>query len=153
MISLDTNILYHAWSHVSPVHQHAAEWVSELSQSRQVVISEFVLAEFYVLLRNPRVTLGDPLKGSEAVNVIEKFRSHPRWRLVGFSGNSLKAHNVMWQMAGQENFAYRRLYDLRMAISLMDHGVTHFATCNIKDFQGLGFTKVWNPLHENSGGV
>jgi hypothetical protein len=26
------------------------------------------------------------------------------------------------------------------------HGVTRFATANMKDFQGLGFDQVWNPL-------
>jgi len=25
-------------------------------------------------------------------------------------------------------------------------GVTDFATANTKDFQGMGFLKVWNPL-------
>jgi hypothetical protein len=26
------------------------------------------------------------------------------------------------------------------------HGVTEFAASNAKDFQGFGFTRVWNPL-------
>jgi hypothetical protein len=25
-------------------------------------------------------------------------------------------------------------------------GVTEFATVNVKDYEGLGFRKVWNPL-------
>ena len=28
----------------------------------------------------------------------------------------------------------------------LNHGVTEFATANVKDFQGFGFTRVWNPL-------
>ena len=28
-------------------------------------------------------------------------------------------------------------------------GVTEFATVNVKDFDGLGFRKVWNPLTEH----
>jgi len=36
--------------------------------------------------------------------------------------------------------------DARTAISLQLHGVTEFATANVKDFQAFGFSRVWNPL-------
>lgn len=29
---------------------------------------------------------------------------------------------------------------------MISQGVTEFATTNAKDYQGLGFRKVWNPL-------
>jgi len=29
---------------------------------------------------------------------------------------------------------------------MLQQGVTEFATLNVKDFQGLGFQRVWNPL-------
>jgi len=32
------------------------------------------------------------------------------------------------------------------ALALQAFGVTEFATANIKDFEGLGFAKVWNPI-------
>jgi hypothetical protein len=31
-------------------------------------------------------------------------------------------------------------------LTLRQCGVTHFATANVKDFEGWGFEKVWNPL-------
>ncbi len=34
----------------------------------------------------------------------------------------------------------------RTALALQAFGVTEFATANIKDFEGLGFAKVWNPI-------
>jgi uncharacterized protein len=40
----------------------------------------------------------------------------------------------------------RRLYDTRSALTMTAQGVTEFATMNVKDFKGLGFRKVWNPL-------
>jgi len=43
-------------------------------------------------------------------------------------------------------FARRRLFDTRTALSLRHHGVTEFATANVKDFGDFGFTRVWNPL-------
>jgi len=46
----------------------------------------------------------------------------------------------------QKNFARRRIYDTRLALSLIHSGVTEFATANPKDFAGLAFRRVWNPL-------
>ena len=43
---------------------------------------------------------------------------------------------------------YHRLIDVRLALTLRYHGVTDFATANVKDFNGLGFARVWNPLLE-----
>jgi uncharacterized protein len=48
--------------------------------------------------------------------------------------------------AGQQGFASRRIFEARLAIALRSHGVTDFATANVKDFAGFGFAKVWNPL-------
>jgi predicted nucleic acid-binding protein len=36
--------------------------------------------------------------------------------------------------------------DARLALTLRHHGVTEFATSNVKDFEGFGFNRVWNPL-------
>ena len=43
-------------------------------------------------------------------------------------------------------FAFRKLYDTRSALTMTAQGVTEFATVNVKDFEGLGFRKVWNPI-------
>jgi predicted nucleic acid-binding protein len=49
-------------------------------------------------------------------------------------------------MAGTAEFGIRRIVDARLALTLRHHGVTVFATSNVKDFEGFGFTRVWNPL-------
>ena len=43
---------------------------------------------------------------------------------------------------------YRRIFDIRLALTLLHFGVTDFATTNLKDFEGLGFERIWNPLEE-----
>jgi len=146
MISIDTNILFHGWAIRSPFHKQAIGWLSDIGQSKHVTISELVLAEFYGLIRNPAVTTGKPLTGPEAMKVIRCYREHPRWQLVGYPDDSRQSHDRLWKLAGKKDFAFRRLYDVRTALTLLDHGVTRFATCNLKDFQGLGFDEVWNPL-------
>ena len=47
-----------------------------------------------------------------------------------------------------KTFAFRRLYDTRSALTMISQGVTEFATVNVKDFEGVGFRRVWSPLGE-----
>ena len=54
--------------------------------------------------------------------------------------------SAVWQDAAATGFARRRIIDVRLACTLLAHGVTDFATVNERDFQGLGFARVWNPL-------
>lgn len=110
-----------------------------------MAISEFILAELYGLLRNPAV-LERPLAAAEAVEVIQTYRRHPRWRLIGFPSESRPLHDAMWAQATTRDFAFRRLYDIRSALTLTAQGVTEFATANVKDFKDIGFRRVWNPL-------
>lgn len=145
MLSMDTNILLYAYNEASPWHDAAYAWMSSIQQNEDVAISEFILAEFYGLLRNPSV-LKHPLTAEEAVEVIQTYRNHPRWRLIGFPTESRTLHDTLWKKATAQTFAFRRLYDTRSALSMIAQGVTEFATVNVKDFEGVGFRKVWNPI-------
>jgi toxin-antitoxin system PIN domain toxin len=145
MLSVDTNILWHGFNADSPQHGAAYAWLQTVQTLEEVAISEFILAEFYGLLRNP-VVLKQPLGAAEAAAVVQVYRRHPRWRLIGFPYESLPMHESLWKTASKEGFAFRRLYDVRTALSLLAQGVTEFATANTKDFTGLGFRRVWNPL-------
>lgn len=145
MLSIDTNILLHAFNEDSPSHQAAYAWITSIQRDEDVAISEFILAEFYGLLRNPAV-LKHPLIAEEAVEVIQTYRSHPRWRLIGFPTESRPVHDALWKKATAKTFAFRRLYDTRSALTMIAQGVTEFATMNVKDFEGVGFRRVWSPL-------
>ena len=146
MISIDTNILFYAINSASPHQQAASRFIENLSGNDNVVLSEFVLAEFYQLLRNP-VILPHALNNNEACDVIASYRNHPRWQIVGFPPESQEIHNTLWQhIKSTPNLARRRFFDLRIAIILQSFGVKEFATTNTKDFQNLGFQKVWDPL-------
>jgi predicted nucleic acid-binding protein len=138
VLSIDTNILLHGFNEDSPQQVAAMGWLESIAQEEAVAISEFMLAEFYGLLRN--------LSAEEAVEVIQVYRRHPRWRLIGFPIESRSLHDALWQKARAKDFAFRRLYDARSALTLVTQGVTEFATVNVKDFVGLGFQRVWNPL-------
>ena len=145
MISLDTNLLLPAVESGNANHARASAFIEALQDREDVVISEFILRELYNLLRNPAV-LTKPLSAAAAVDVCEAFRQHPLWHIVGFPPDSRMFHDALWPRLREKNFARRRAYDWRVALSLLRLGVTEFATVNVKDFEGLGFAKVWNPL-------
>lgn len=145
MLSFDANLLLYGYSEVAPQHTDALEFITSLSDRDDVALSEFVLTEFYLLLRNPAV-LAKPLTAPQAVDVIQSYRRHPRWRTLGFPPDSRALHTRLWEIAAQPGIARRRIYDARIALALRGFGVTEFATANVKDFEGFGFEKVWNPL-------
>lgn len=145
MLSIDSNILLYALNTASPWNESAHVWLTSIQREEDVAVSEFILAELYGLLRNPAV-LKRPLPAAEAVEVIQTYRTHPRWRLIGFPAESRPLHDALWKNARATTFAFRKLYDTRSALTMTAQGVTEFATVNVKDFEGLGFRKVWNPL-------
>jgi uncharacterized protein len=55
---------------------------------------------------------------------------------------------AVWKRAAEPEFARRRIFDVRLALTLRHHGVREFATANEKDFLDAGFERVWNPLGE-----
>jgi uncharacterized protein len=150
MLSIDTHILFHGFNEDSPSHDTALAWITSIAGDEDVAMSELILAEFYGLLRNPAV-LKHPLPANEAVEVIQIYRTHPRWRLIGFPAESRPLHDALWQCARAKNFAFRKLDDARSALTMTAQGVTEFATVNVKDFEGLGFRKVWNPIDTRTG--
>lgn len=145
MTAIDANILLYSYCEASPHHAKAKAFLASLSQRDDVALSEFVLSEVYLHLRNPAV-LDDPLSPAEAVAVIQSYRQHPRWRVLGFPPRSRDIHAALWKAAATPDFPRRRIYDLRTTLCLQAFGVTDFATANVKDFEGLGFGRVWNPL-------
>lgn len=145
MVSIDANLLLYCYSEASPHHTEARRFIETASAREDVVLSEFVLTEFYLLLRNLAV-LAEPLSAPAAVAVIQSYRRHPRWKIVGFPPTSREVHANLWNHAAVPGFARRRIYDIRTALCLRAFGVTEFATANVKDFEGLGFGKVWNPV-------
>ena len=142
-VSIDTNLLFYALNSEAAEHEEAKKFVDFLTSSSDVVMVELVLVELYVLLRNPKI-FTTVFSADEAADIIQRFRSNPRWQLVE---NAPIMHEV-WDKARHDSFARRKIFDVRLALTLKHHGVTHFATANTKDFEDLGFERVWNPLVE-----
>ncbi len=144
MTSCDTNILFPACDSESPLHDGAREFLAAHARDSRFCVCEQVLLELYCLLRNPAVS-SPPLTAGAAAAIIQRFRQNPFWGIVDVVPGAGIMDRV-WQRAAKADFAYRRVFDLRLAATLRHHGVTDFATRNGKDFRGCGFARVWDPL-------
>ncbi|MDA0767288.1 MAG: PIN domain-containing protein [Verrucomicrobia bacterium] len=145
MTSCDTNILFVALEASRPGHDAARGFLEERKDDANFALCELVLVELYVLLRNPAVARR-PLGGAEAAGIIETLRSNPRWDILDYPGPGSGVMEAVWREAAGPDFARRRIFDVRLALTLRHHGVTEFATANGKDFEGFGLERVWNPL-------
>jgi len=141
MLSFDTNLAVHAANRDSPWHQPARQFIESLASRRDVAVCELMLVELYLKLRNERI-FPVPLSAGQAVRICDAYRSNQAWQLI----DSAPIMPAVWQRASRRGFAFRRITDVRLAETLRHHGVTEFATANLKDFFGLGFDRVWNPL-------
>jgi len=141
VISFDTNLVIYAANLRAPEQSAAAAFLQSLALRRDVVICELLLVEVYLKLRNPRI-LSRPLDARRAAAYCQTFRNNANWSLV----ESAPVMDEVWTLAAQRNVAFRRIVDARLALTLRHHGVTEFATTNVKDFRGFGFARVWNPL-------
>jgi predicted nucleic acid-binding protein len=143
MISIDTNLFLYSLNPDSIWHEPAVGFLRQNlgNPTVRVAITDYVLVELYVLLRNPAV-MAKALSGKAARDLVTAYWDVP---------NVLRVENAnvmdeVWQLAGSKDFARRRIFDARLALTLRQAGVTQFATANVKDFEGWDFEKVWNPL-------
>jgi predicted nucleic acid-binding protein len=141
MIGIDTNLLIFARAANSSWHRQASGFLEGLGENSNVAVAELVLVEFYLALRNPAI-FSPALGAAEAEVECRIFRQHPSWAVV----ENADVMSRVWLEAAKPGIARRRIIDIRLAFILQAHGVTDFATANPKDFQGLGFRRVWNPI-------
>jgi len=143
ILSADTNLFLYAANPDSPHHQAAQRFFATEAAGRQrFLLCGLVLVEIYMQLRNPAV-FKKPRTAREAVAFCQALRSNPAWEYADYEPDVAKP---LWEWAARTSSGFRHIIDARLAITLGHHGVTHFATANVKHFGGFGFEKVWNPL-------
>ena len=141
MTSFDTNIAVHAANGASPWHEAARQFLQSLTLRKDVAICELVLVELYLKLRNEKI-FPRPLTAPQAAAVCQAYRKNRAWILI----ETATVMEDVWRQVAASGFDFRRIIDLRLAQTLLHHGVTDFATSNEKGFVGQGFSRVWNPL-------
>lgn len=140
MISFDTNLLFAALEPSHLDHDASRRWLESLAG--EIAISELVLMEIYALVRNGAV-VARPLGAEAAAGLIETLRTNPRWRLLDAPEGVM---NEVWRRAAEPGSGRRRIFDARLGVSLVRQGVREFATRNVRDFRGVGFERLFDPL-------
>ena len=141
MISIDTNLFLYAANRDCEEHLRARSFLESCGERPDVAVAELVLVELYVLLRNP-AAVEHPLPAEEAVAHCQAYRRHPRWALI----ENAEVMSDVWSRAARPDVARRHVFDARLALTLRTHGVTEFATRNVKDFADFGFDRVLDPI-------
>ena len=141
MTSFDTNIVVHSANEDSPHYTAARAFLDETARRTDIAIAEVMLVEVFLKLCNGKI-FRSPMTPSEAGRYCQSLRNNRNWRLI----ESAPVMAAVWPWTQRTGFAFRRIVDIRLALTLRHAGVTDFATSNTKDFHGLGFRKVWNPL-------
>ena len=116
MTSCDTNVLFAAFNRDALSHDRARDFLESYADRADFCLCEQVLMELYCLLRNPTVCRA-PLPPDKATATIRHLRSNPVWRIVDI----MPGHGIMdqvWEHAAARSFAYRRLFDARLALVL-----------------------------------
>jgi toxin-antitoxin system PIN domain toxin len=141
MLSIDTNLLLFSLNRDCAEHAKARKFVEACAGRPDMAIAELVLVELYVLLRNPAV-LRKPLGAQEAATICKPFRTHPTWALI----ECAPVMSRVWEAAARKGAPRRRIFDARLAYTLLHHGVSELATHNVKDFGDFGFDRVFDPV-------
>ena len=144
MLTADTNIFIQAADPHSVSHEQAIHFIESVAASNdEFIICELVLVELYMQLRNPAIFKKEAYTPSQASQYCAQLRENPIWRHVDYDP---LVSSKLWKWASVTTSGFREIIDARLAFTLRHHGVTRFATANVKHFQGFGFTEVWNPL-------
>lgn len=144
MLSADTNLFIQAADPHSVFHTEALAFFSGMADSgKEFVICELVLVELYMQLRNPAVFKKNAYTATQAADYCSDLRNNGDWRYIDYDS---AVSPKLWKWASATNSGFREIIDARLALTLRHHGVTHFATANVKHFRDFGFTEVWNPL-------
>lgn len=143
IVSADTNLFLYAANPDSPQHDAAQQFfATEAAGQQRFLLCGLVLVEIYMQLRNPAV-FKKPRSAREAAAFCQTLRMNPAWEFADYEPDVAKP---LWLWAAKITSRFRHIIDARLAFTLIQHGVTHFATANPKHFSGFGFKKVWNPL-------
>jgi len=143
MKSFDTNILLYAVNRDCPEFEAANVAIDfALTRPDEWCLADQTLFELYRLLRNATV-LQRPLSGSEAADLLLYYREKTGWHRCAWE---LPFMNELVPFIGRNDFRPRRFFDVVLAITLKRNGVKRLYTRNVKDFEGLDFFEVVNPI-------
>ncbi|MFH1950231.1 MAG: PIN domain-containing protein [Pseudomonadota bacterium] len=133
-VLIDTNVLiYSTFEDFEPEkHVRCLEILNELDQSgSQLFVSSQVLREFYAIATNDRI-FPKPLTSKQALRKIKEFVV--KFSLVMEKETTL---HVLLSLIEQYAISCQKIHDMNIVAAMMDNGISHLFTYNIKDFRQI----------------
>lgn len=143
MNSLDTNILVYAADEDAAEHEAASAVVGEmLANPGAWILADQVLFEFYRAIRNSRV-FRRPLGAKEAAMRLRFLQNESG---VARCCYDLDQWDGVFSRLAESGTPAARTHDIVLGVTLKSNGVKRFFTRNTKDFEGIGFRELVNPI-------
>lgn len=145
MYALDTNLLVYAHNTASPFHAKAKTFLESVMSERNeggqlsICIPAQVFMEFLNVITWNRLEAPIPL--ADATEIIQDYLDtgvtilHPLPTQLNTLLDLLKTTTTR-----------KKVFDVALAATLKDHGVSGLYTANTKDFEEFEFLDVKNPL-------
>jgi len=144
MNSLDTNILIYAVNADCSEHQRAIKtYEMMLASPEKWIISDQVLFEFYRALRSRKI-LARPLNHQQALHQITVIREKSGVQHCAYEASFWPLIFTDYPPSAHSKTTH--IFDRILAVTLKQHGVTHFHTRNTKDFKSFDFEFLINPI-------
>ena len=139
---LDTNVLVYALDEESPHHVPSRAVLERASRGDgDYRLSSQILAEFFAVVTNPR-RVRAPRAAVEAVEAIEAFLAMPGISLLDSEPDVVSR----WlTMVRESPVAGPNVFDLQLAATALEAGVSKICTFNVAHFQRIAGVQVVTP--------
>jgi predicted nucleic acid-binding protein len=149
MFLIDTNLLIYAHNQDSPFNETASAFMEKVLNEKDeegkltVCLSSQVLMEFVNAIT--RHNLEHPLSLSEAIEVVNDYLE-TGIRVINQKESQLRTFLELLSSVTTR----KKVFDIAIAATLKDNGITGLYTVNVADFEEFEFLTVINPLEMQS---
>lgn len=124
-IVADTNVLVYSFNKSSGFHQNSRAFLEKEKES--IILANQSLFEFLRTVTHPKFP--HPLSLSEALNHIADYKD-----IFGIIYETQDDFSVFQELCLKYKLGSNRIFDTKLAATIIANGITQFATFNEKDF-------------------
>jgi len=145
VFAIDTNILVYAHNKDSEFNEKASAFLEDKMNKRDsegkldVCIPSQVLMEFINVIT--RQTLKSPLSLSEALQIVQDYLD-TNVQIVNQQETQIQTFLELLSTVTTR----KKIFDVVLAATLKDNGISGLYTLNVTDFQEFNFLNIINPL-------
>jgi hypothetical protein len=150
VFSIDTNLLVYAHNEDSEFNKQATSFLEKTLNERDndgnmpICLTAQVLMEFVNVIT--RQNLEKPLPLTEAIRVIDDYLKSGI-KIINQKETQIRTFLDLLSSVTTR----KKVFDIALAATLKDHGISGIYTANVADFKEFEFLEVVNPLAAGRG--